>query len=53
MNSDREDGDGWTFPLEIDPGGGVVAQLDEDVDTLSWSEGQYELSQLLTVYVGD
>ena len=41
---------GWRYELEYDPGGGVIAQFEEGPETFSWSEGKYELWQLVTLY---
>jgi hypothetical protein len=42
----------WEFEVEYDPGGGIIAQFEEGPESLSWSEGKYELWQLLTLYQG-
>lgn len=50
LNADRVGRDGWEFDLEYDPGGGVIAQFEEGPKNLTWSEGEYKLWQLLTLY---
>lgn len=54
LNEDRVGQWGtWEFEVEYDPGSGIIAQFEEGPESFSWSEGKYELWQLLTMYQGD
>lgn len=50
LNFGRLHDDYWEFVLDYNPGGGVIAQFEEGPLALNWSDGQYDLWQLVTVY---
>ena len=50
INNYRMNNGTWEFELEYDPGGGVVAQLEEGPKKLSFPDGEYELWQLVSLY---
>ena len=51
LNQHRIGGSGfWEFELEYDPGGGVVAQFEQDPEKMTFPDGEYELWQLVSMY---
>ena len=51
LNQNRigEDG-GWEFDMKYDPGGGVVAQFEQGPENMTFTDGEYELWQLVSLY---